>query len=100
MPFMFTPKRGIGFYHSSATSCPHCRAKHDLASDDATGPHRSPTNGDVTLCFTCGWCSVFDYKVASSLRLPTVDEQQQLTADPHIGRIARAWHDIQDAYLG
>jgi hypothetical protein len=75
--------------------CPYCTVLHDGAmglKDQAL-----PVDGDANICGKCFQVSVYDSSAPHGLRLPTLDEKDELMADPEIRRaisIARSSRHI------
>lgn len=66
--------------------CINCGDELDAVSavsDDPEDPGRVTANpGDITVCITCGWISVFDKDLR--LRAPTVEEMIDVASDERI----------------
>jgi hypothetical protein len=65
------------------TICPHCDALSNHQTPVSEGID-TPENGDASICAACGEVSVFDDACPTNLRLPTDDEQAEITACPEV----------------
>jgi hypothetical protein len=75
---------------SSATTCPHCGAAHEVATsttqfEDATAPR----HGDLSLCIQCGQWAVFTHDGA--LRTPSPDEATHIKRAPFCQQAEFSW---------
>lgn len=75
------------------TPCPHCGEELDAATRmfaKAVGDlivDTVPSDGDVSICFTCGHIMVFE---GGAPRNPTTTEMYAIAGDPRIIKLQRA----------
>lgn len=65
-------------------ACPHCGRVND---QHATDEPKEPTEGDVSLCWKCGGAAIF---TDDGVRLPTEDEEREISQDPDVKRFRYA----------
>jgi hypothetical protein len=73
--------------HESATDCPHCGTRNEMAS--GLSGDEAPVPGDVTLCIGCGHWSVFNED--GTLRKASKDELREYGHSHHMTAVWRAW---------
>ncbi|CAK0403929.1 Uncharacterised protein [Burkholderia pseudomallei] len=79
-------------------TCPHCGAHNDLHSavTQAGKPPVPPADGDISICISCGELAIFDMH-ERCLRLPTIDEANDLESNPDLLLCRAAWRAMKDA---
>jgi len=73
------------------TLCPHCGRRNELHDGEA-----QPVNGDVSFCIKCGQFGIYDLGSAreSRLRLPSLQEAEEVMADAYFREIRQTWLDL------
>lgn len=64
--------------------CPYCTVLHDAATGLKDQPH--PADGDCNVCGKCFQVSIYDSSAPNGLRLPTIEEREEVMADSEVRR--------------
>jgi hypothetical protein len=76
------------------TYCPFCSGRHDCVA--GVGTNGRPSDGDITLCFTCGEWVFFDKHYKGGLRKPTWNEYQHIAFDPLLKQVRGGWLQVME----
>lgn len=71
------------------TTCPYCGRVNNAASGQSG---TRPDPGDVSMCWRCGQFTIFADDL--TLRVPTVEEWQELVADEEVWAVVIAWMEM------
>lgn len=90
MPFAKPEEEPYPF--AGSLVCPHCGKRHteQRMLGDALA---RPSNGDISLCITCGQLGVFDLRL-HAIRLPTAAEARKFDTLPEVIKARRAWRKV------
>ncbi|MDY7815394.1 hypothetical protein U0F71_06655 [Burkholderia pseudomallei] len=78
-------------------TCPHCGAHNDRHSavTERGEPPTAPSDGAVSICISCGELAIFDMH-ERCLRLPTIDEANDLESHPVLMLCRAAWRAMKN----
>lgn len=82
------------------STCPFCGKVNEL-SDGVTKAgvtkEPTPTNGDITLCVTCGEWSIVDDTRSDNLRKPSMQEYEIIAKNEVCQKVRDAWVQTKNA---
>lgn len=79
--------------------CPFCSRTNELATGVDHSKGKTPSDGSISMCMTCGELSIFDAATEGGLRRPTSDEYVGIAHDQTIRRMRAAWMAMRE-YAG